>query len=172
MAEVKGTASKFFPVENRAIDDAKNQLHQILDNGVTPRIPPVDIQPIEIEPGKSVLVVRIPASHLVPHQVTAAHSYRFYGRNTAGTYVIEVDKLRNKILRQASLPERMNDFRRSRVDLIRNHPEDMPSPIEYECKLVVHYMPEQTLGRTGAVDAALLTRRSRNQKGRFVGRVG
>jgi hypothetical protein len=31
MAEVKGTASKFFPVENRAIDDAKNQLHQILD---------------------------------------------------------------------------------------------------------------------------------------------
>jgi hypothetical protein len=157
MAEVKGTASKFFPVENRAIDDAKNQLHQILDNGVTPRIPPVDIQPIEIEPGKSVLVVRIPASHLVPHQVTAAHSYRFYGRNTAGTYVIEVDKLRNKILRQASLPERMNDFRRSRVDLIRNHPEDMPSPIEYECKLVVHYMPEQTLGRTGAVDAALLT---------------
>src|ERR1035438_3567045 len=91
MAEVKGTASKFFPVENRAIDDAKNQLHQILDNGVTPRIPPVDIQPIELEPGKSVLVVRIPASHLGPHQVTAAHSYRFYGRNTAGTHVIEVE---------------------------------------------------------------------------------
>ena len=157
MAEAKGVASKLFPVDNQVIDDAKNQLHQILDGGVTPRVPGVDMLAVEVESGKSVLVMRIPASHIGPHQVTAAHSYRFHGRNTTGTYPIEVDELRDKILRQASLPERMNDFRRSRVQLSQNRPEDMPSPVGYERKLMVHYMPEQTFGRIGAVNAALLT---------------
>ena len=51
----------------------------------------------------------------------------------------------------------MRDFRRSRIDMIRLHPEDMPISMEYERKLVVHYLPEQTFGRVGSVDAALLT---------------
>lgn len=163
MAAVKGIASKLFPVENKLIDDAKLKLHQVLDGGVTPRVPGIDMIPVEVERGKSVLVVRVPASHIGPHQVTAAHSYRFYGRNTAGTYAIEVDELRDKILRQASLPERMNDFRRSRVELIKNHPEDMPCPVDYERKLVVHYMPEQTFGRTAAVNAAMFAK-AENQR--------
>lgn len=163
MAEAKGIASKLFPIDNKLIDDAKLQLHQILDSGVTPRVPLVDMQPVEIEPGKSVLVVRIPASYIGPHQVTAAQSYKFYGRNTAGTYVVEVDELRDKILRQASLSERMNDFRRSRVELVRKHPEDMPSPVDYERKLVVHYMPEPTFGRLGSVGVAKLTERGPRQ---------
>ncbi len=157
MAANKAIASKLFPLDNKAIDDAKNKLHQILDNGVTPRVPFVDMLAIEVEPGKSVLVVRTQASHIGPHQVTAAQSYKFYGRNTVGAYFIEVDELRDKILRQASLPERMNGFRRLRVEQIRHRPEELPSPVDYERKLVVHYFPEQTFGRIGSVNAALLT---------------
>lgn len=153
MAEVDGIASKVFPIDSSRMDDEKNRIHQILDAGITPRIPNVVPRPIEVEPGKSVMVVRIPPSHIGPHQVTAGHSYKFHGRNTAGTYVIEVDELRDKILRQASLPERMREFRRNRVELVKNSPADAPLLILREEKLIVHFMPLKTFGTVGEVNA-------------------
>jgi hypothetical protein len=157
MAAVKGSASAFDPIENERLDGEILRLHQILDGGVRPRIPGVDMQAVETEPGKSLLVVRVPSSHIGPHQITAGHSYRFHGRNTAGTYAIEIDELRDKILRQASLPEQMRDFRHARINLMRYTPEDMGSPVDFEKKLIVHYMPEQTFGRVGSINAAVFT---------------
>src|ERR1022692_4123119 len=157
MAEVKGIASALLPVDTSYLDAEMLRLNQILDGGIRPRIPGVEMRPITIEPTKSVLLVRIPLSHLGPHQVTAGQSYRFHGRNAAGTYPIEIDELRDIILRHASLPEQMRDFRRDRVMLIRDHPEDIASPVEYERKLIVHYMPEQTFGRFGSPNSELFT---------------
>jgi hypothetical protein len=157
MAEVKGIASAVLPVDTSSLDAEMLRLNQILDGGIRPRIPGVEMRPVTIEPTKGVLLVRIPLSHLGPHQVTAGQSYKFHGRNAAGTYPIEVDELRDIILRQASLPEQMRDFRRSRVALIREHPEDIASPVEYDRKLIVHYMPEQTFGRTGSADSERFT---------------
>lgn len=154
MAENQGIASAFVLIENGRLDTEINRLRQILNNGVRPRIPGVEIFPVEIEAGRSVVVVHVPASHIGPHQVTAMNSFRFHARHANGTYPLEVDELRDKILRQASLPERMREFRHSRVELIRSQPEDMPYDLDYERKLVMHFLPEQTFGRYDAVDVS------------------
>jgi hypothetical protein len=164
MADVKGVASAFMPIENSRIDGEKLRLHEIHDRWVLPRIPALTIHPVPVEPGKSLVIVRDDQSHIGPHQVIASDSYKFHGRNTAGTYTMEVDELRSKILRQASLPERMSDFRQLRIDLMVNRPEDLPTPIKDERKLVVHYLPEQTFGQIGSVNAALFTNRAYSRK--------
>jgi len=156
MASTKGIASALKPIDNALIDDTKNRLHQILDNGVIPRVPRVKMQPIEVETGKCVLIVRVPQSHLGPHQVTVEQSYKFHGRNSTGTYVMEVDELRDRILRQASFVEQVREFRRARVGLIKDRPVDMPTEIKYERKLIMHFLPEETFARVGDVDVAQL----------------
>lgn len=169
MAAVKGVASAFMPIENSRIDGEKLRLHEIHDRWVLPRIPALHIRPVEVEPGKSLLVVRVDRSHLGPHQVIALDSYKFHGRNTAGTYTMEVDELRDRILRQASLPKRMRDFRQLRVDLMSNRPDDLPTPINGERKLVVHYLPEQTFGQLGSVNAAIFTNPQYSRKVDYAG---
>jgi hypothetical protein len=151
------TAAALVPFDNGLVELEITRLHQILQSGVRPRIPGVQMHTIEVEPGKSALVIRVPQSHIGPHQIIFRQSFRFYGRNTNGTYHVEVEELRDMILRQASLPEQMRAFRQSRLDLIRIHPEDMPTPVEFDRKLVVHYMPEQTFGRIASVDANQFT---------------
>ncbi len=129
VAEVKGIASKLFPIQLADVAKAKLRIHQVLDAGLTPHIAGIEMQHVGVD-GGFVLILRVPASRRSPHQVIAAHLYKFFGRNNAGTYVMGIDELRDIILRRESLAGSMRQFRRERVELIRNRPEDMPSAID------------------------------------------
>src|ERR1700737_3364562 len=60
MAAVGGIASAFVPIDNSRLDGEILRLHQILDGGVRPRIPGVQMQPVEVDSGKSLVVVLVP----------------------------------------------------------------------------------------------------------------
>ena len=54
------------------------------------------------------------------------------------------------------------------MDLIRYTPDEMPVPVETESKLVVHFVPEDTLGRYDIIDVGLLSDRAFRNKIRAI----
>jgi hypothetical protein len=133
-------------------DVAKEQmrLENILRDHVRPRLPLSRMRPIDVGAGKSVLVLWLGRSHLAPHQ--NAYNWQVSIRNSAGKNAMEISELADMITRRESLPNRMRQYRQNRVNLIRSAPEDMPSPVTPEKKLVVHYIPEESFGLYDVVD--------------------
>lgn len=144
-------------IQGVAVNDAESQiavLENVLRDSVRPRLPRLAFHIVRLYNDRGVLVIRVGESYLKPHQSMLDH--RFYARNTNGKYILEVSELADIVSRRESLPTRMRQFRRDRVSMIRTLPEDMPSPIDAESKLVVHYMPEQSFGRFDVVDVGRL----------------
>lgn len=133
-------------------DVAKEQmrLENILRDHVRPRLPFCRMRPIDVGDDKSVLVLWVGRSHLAPHQ--NAYNWQVFIRNSAGKNAMEITELSDMITRRESLPSRIRQFRQSRVHLIMNTPEEMPSPVARDKKLIMHYIPEESFGRFDVVD--------------------
>lgn len=137
--------------------DAENQIatvQNVLRDSIRPRLPHLEMQLVDIDGRNSVFMVRVGRSHLAPHHNLL--NLRFFARNTNGKYPLDVSELSDMILRREALPDRMRKFRRDRLDVIRFSPEEMPSPVTREQKLVLHFMPEQSFGRLEVIDVGQL----------------
>ncbi len=76
--------------------DAEIQrLENMLRDGVLPRLPPVRWKWVDGFPLGPVLVARIPRSLSGPHVITFQQHSRFYARNSAGKYPLDVFELRD-----------------------------------------------------------------------------
>lgn len=146
------TAGEVVGIPTVEVESNIARLESLVRDGIRPRLPRFAMHTVDIGDDKTVLVLRIGESHLAPHQNTMNH--RFYTRNTNGKNPMEVGELRDMILRRESLPDRIRAFRHARIELIKNHPEDMPLQMEPARKLVVHFIPLQTFQRFEAVDMA------------------
>jgi hypothetical protein len=129
-------------------------LENVVRDSIRPRLPRIAFHTVNLNDERGVLVIRIGASHIKPHQSTLDH--RFYARNSKGKYILDASELGDVFSRRELLPVSMRRFRRERVDLIASSPEDMPSPVEAAAKLILHYLPEQSFGRFGLVDVGKL----------------
>ena len=119
------------------VDHEILRLEQMLRNGVQPRIPLVDIHPVAIDHGKFVLVVRVPASWTAPHRV--ARNGKFYARNSAGRYELDVDELRLAFSMSEGIAARIRDFRTNRIAKI--YGRDTPVTTNPGGCVVVHALP-------------------------------
>ena len=66
------------------LDTEKLRLENMLRDGLEPRLPSVNIQPIPLEDGKYVLMIRVQKSWVAPHRVK--RNDKFYARNSSGCY--------------------------------------------------------------------------------------
>ena len=119
------------------VDAEKLRLEQILQNGLQPRLPRVDIRPVEVAAGRFVLLVRVPRSWVGPHRVEK--NSRFYGRTSAGRYPLDVGELRTAFTMSESIPGRVRDFRTERLAKI--HSRETPIPLEQGGCIVIHALP-------------------------------
>jgi hypothetical protein len=124
-------------------DDMTRQLENIIRDGLAPRINGVRFKLIEGFDGRSVLVLRIPRSWSAPHAVTFKGSSRFYARNSAGKYQLDVAEIRAAFVLSQSIPEQIRHLRNERLGRIDAN--DTPVVLRQEAKTVLHIVPVSAL---------------------------
>jgi hypothetical protein len=132
-------------------DREKLRLDQMIRNGIAPRVPGVAFHVVEGFRGGPILVVRVPRSWLALHMVTFQEHSRFYTRNAAGRYVMDVQEIRAGFLMTEALPERVRRFRDER--LARIIARETPVMLEPEQpRVVLHLIPASAFAEPMAVD--------------------
>ena len=100
------------------LDKEKNRVDQLIAQWLEPRIS-YDIHSIEVEPGKHVLVIRLPQSLVSPHRVVYQRQFgQFWARNSTGAYAMDTSELRRAFTLSETLIEQIKGFRKERVHLI------------------------------------------------------
>lgn len=136
-----GAPEGVLPVGDTTADEAKLRLEEIVRNGISPRLP-VQIREIEGwgNDGQGfVVLLRIPNSFASPHVVSFKGGSRFYSRNSAGKYPLDVDELRSAFLATDSQAERIKQFRQERLGKIIA--DETPVVLSTPHRLVLHVIP-------------------------------
>jgi hypothetical protein len=84
---------------------------QSLGSILAPRVTGLEVELLEGEEQRSVLLINVPRSWQAPHMVTADDLTRFYYRTGTGRAVMDVDQIRMAFRSSASFNERSNDLR-------------------------------------------------------------
>jgi len=77
---------------------------------------------------------------------------KFYARNSAGKYALDVTELRDAFLRTSAAGERMRSFRDSR--LLEIAADRTPVPMRRGTKLAVHFMPLEAFATRSEFDVS------------------
>lgn len=136
-----GEPEAVIPLRGITADEAKLQIENLIRTGIEPRIP-VQVKTIDgygADEKDFVILVRIPQSVASPHMVTFKNSSRFYCRNSAGKYQLDVHEIRNAFLATDSQAERIRSFIQNRLAKIMA--DETPVPLSTSHRLVLHILP-------------------------------
>lgn len=145
--EAGGVASNLVGVD--AEEAVVLRLDNLARDAVEPRMIGLGMQIVDCQ-GTRFLVVRIPTSWIGPHMVTFKGGSRFYARNSAGKYQLDVSELRDAFSRTAEIPEQLEAFRRSRLGKIVAG--ETPVPLSDGPRVVLHLVPFSSLRERTAID--------------------
>lgn len=140
--EQDGLPVELCGVQIKNADAEKLRLNSLLQDGLSPRIPGIEIETIEVSSKQAfAFIVHVPQSLLAPHRVEYKHHARFYARNSAGKYDMDVSELRTAFTRTSTLTEYSRKFRAERLSQISaNH--EIPAHIDPRLgKIVLHLIP-------------------------------
>ena len=147
---IDGVPVKLPGIEIDNLDREKLRIEHVLLNGLVPRLPQVDIHPVMVEDKRYVLVVRVARSWIAPHRVR--RNSRFYARNSAGQYELDVDELRTAFTMSETIAARIRDFQTERIDRILNR--KTPISINSGGCMVVHILPLGAFTGATTIDIA------------------
>ena len=85
MDATNGIPTAFAPLTS-PLDPEILRLEQIVRGGLQPRIANIAFQPVPIQAGGNVLIIRVPRSYNAPHRIIRQNRNRFYARSAAGKY--------------------------------------------------------------------------------------
>ena len=136
--EDKGLPAEISAFSCVNIDEELQRLDSILMSGVEPRLK-YQMRVIKHPKRGHVLIVRVDMNGLGPHRVTYKGSDKFYARNSAGKYPLDVSELRDAFLIGASASTRLRDFRISRLATIAAG--EGPLMNEGSPVLILHLLP-------------------------------
>ncbi len=135
-------------------DAAVLQLESVIRDGVEPRISGLHFKVVDGFPSGPVIVLRIPKSWSSPHMVKLGDT-RFYSRNNAGKYALDVAQIRSAFAFSEALPERVRRFREERIARIVAEETPIPLPSGH-AKIVLHLLPIAALDPMTRIDTAPL----------------
>lgn len=131
------------------LDQERLRLEQVVANGLEPRLPHIDFHMLEVGEGCYVLVVRVPRkSWVAPHRVRKNN--KFYGRNSAGMYPLDVGELRTAFTLSETVTERIRSFRAERIALI--YGDEAPVPMKDGAKMILHVVPLSAFTEASQID--------------------
>lgn len=123
-----------------SIDQEKLRLESILIDNIRPRIQGVKVKEISLQDEPNyVIIISIPQSFVCPHMITYKKSNKFYSRNSSGSYLLDVEELRNLFNLSGSLAEQARTFRVERLGRIISG--GTPIPLESFPKIILHLIP-------------------------------
>lgn len=126
-------------ISNKDLDGEILRLENLLRDGVQPRIQGVSIKAVNIESANPVLVIRVPQSWSKPHVVNFQGHWRFYARNSAGKYPLDVLELKSAFLSTTALGERIRSFHFDRISKITS--DEIPVSLAGKARIILHLLP-------------------------------
>jgi hypothetical protein len=139
VAEAAGVPTGLEGVAVADADAEQLRLEEMIRNGIAPRVPGLSIKVVPGFPKGPVIVLRVPRSFASPHMVTFKNLSRFFTRNNAGKYQMDVSELRSAFAISDTVGDRMQRFRTDRLSkLIAN---ETPVRMPRGAKLVLHVLP-------------------------------
>jgi len=136
-----GEPESVVPLQDMTADQLKLRLEGLIRSGIAPRLR-ADVKEIfgYGEEGKGfIIIIRIPQSFASPHMVTLKNMSRFYSRNSAGKYQLDVNEIRSSFLATDSQAERIRSFIQNRLSNIIS--DETPVPLSIPHRLVLHIIP-------------------------------
>lgn len=135
------TEENGLPQELKGLDDIDPdsqilRLENLLRDAIAPRIPGVNIRSIAIENKGPVIAIHLPKSWVSPHMVTFAGGSKFFARNSAGKYQLDVFELRLAFDATNVQGERLRNFRTDRIGKIIAG--ETPISIEEKAMIIMH----------------------------------
>ena len=138
MDEDQGIPTILSGLQVADLDMEVRRLDSILAAGLSPRIR-YAMKAVTSPTGAKFLVMRVDRSWAGPHRVIFQQSDRFFGRNSAGKYPLDVNELRNAFTLSSSAIERIRGFRTDRIIALSNN--QTPLPFTDDPKTVLHCIP-------------------------------
>jgi hypothetical protein len=114
-------------------------LENRLRDNILPRLIGVRIRPIPLNNGRHVLLIRVPSGMAAPHQVSFRGSGKFYSRNSAGKFQMDVHDLRHAFNDAEGLPSRFHRLHAEAIDRARGR--EMPIAIVADPTAIVSVFP-------------------------------
>jgi hypothetical protein len=130
------------------------RLENIIRDGIEPRIPGISIRPLQLQTSGVAIIIRIPRSWALPHMVTFKGHSRFYSRNSAGKYPLDVSELRAAFALSETTAERIRNFRIERLSKIVA--EETPVALDKTPKIVLHIIPFSAFDPAARFDVSSL----------------
>jgi hypothetical protein len=127
------------------------RLENLVRDGIDPRIAGIQWRQIDGFPKGPVLLMRIPKSWAGPHMVIVGGASRFYSRNSAGKYPLDVREIRSAFLAQAETGDRIRRFIVERLSRAMQNEAAMPLQ---KSILLIHLIPVSALDPTNAADVS------------------
>jgi hypothetical protein len=141
MDEVEGLPTQVIGFQSANADLEIQRLDSILASGLDPRIRHV-AKVISCQGGAKALVIRVERSWIGPHRVIFKGHDKFYGRNSAGKYSLDVNQLRSAFTLSSTVTERIRAFRADRIIALSHN--DTPVPFVDDPKIVLHCIPVES----------------------------
>jgi hypothetical protein len=133
-------------LDNDNWDAKRRQLSEAIRDGIDPRLQGVEMHLVDRQPNLPVVIIRVPSSLRQPHMIRYRPS--FYYRTEGGNSPMNADEIRQAFLRGASMQERADSFRRTRVASV--HADDHPIELVKGGLAFLHVIPLGT--RPYAID--------------------
>ena len=153
MKEDKGLPIELPGIQIDDADKTKLRLEAMIRDGVSKRIPGVVIHLVQLKNGNWAVVIYIPKSWLAPHMVSFKNSSRFYARNSAGKYQLDIEEIRQAFLFSESIADRIRNYRLDRLSQIGAG--NTPAPLNDNPKLILHSIPLPAFQSSALIDLSL-----------------
>ena len=135
MLEAAGLPTQITGVQAGDLDIEVRRLDSILAAGLSPRIR-YSMKVVTTANVGRVLIIRVERSWGGPHRMIFQGHDKFYGRNSAGKYPLDVNELRTAFTLSSSVTDRVRAFRTDRIIALSNN--ETPLPFMDSPKVVMH----------------------------------
>lgn len=152
MREEAGVAIEICGLDLDA-DAELQRLENLMRDNLDPRIPGISMRAIPLASGVAI-VVQIPRSWSQPHAVNFGGHWRFYSRNSAGKYPLDVSEVRTAFTLSETIADRIREFRAERLGNIVAG--ETPVPIQEGAIVVLHVIPLTAFDPKAIFDVAKL----------------
>jgi len=136
--EDKGLPTQVVGLQSGDLDAEILRLESIMDAGLEPRIRR-RLSVVSCGDSQRVIILRIDRSWSGPHRVVFQQHDKFWGRNDAGKYRLDIGELRSAFTLSSTTVERIRGFRTDRIIAISNN--ETPVPMNPGPKMVMHCIP-------------------------------
>jgi hypothetical protein len=137
--EEKGIPADIPGLVNIDFDQEILRLENIIRDGIEPRISDISVKKISSDTVKSILIIRVPQSWSKPHAVNYKGHWRFYSRNSAGKYPLDVLELKSAFIASTALEEKIRKFHLDRLNKIVS--EETPVHLFGKARTIIHFIP-------------------------------